>query len=49
MTDEAHADLEAARRVLGEQAFAAVEWLALLINAFNRVSILSEHPVKPKK
>ena len=48
LTDEAQADLAAARGVLGDEAFAAAEWVAVTINAFNRVSILSEHPVRPR-
>ena len=46
--DDAAADLEAARCVLGEDAFAAAEWLAATINLFNRISILSEHPVRAR-
>ncbi|HBO53928.1 carboxymuconolactone decarboxylase family protein [Janibacter terrae] len=38
--------LVAARRLLGDETFAAVEWAAVTMNAFNRVSILSEHPVR---
>lgn len=40
--------LVAARHLLGDEAFAAVEWAAVAMNAFNRVSILSEHPVRPR-
>ncbi|GAA2313650.1 carboxymuconolactone decarboxylase family protein [Streptomyces kunmingensis] len=36
----------AARRVLGDDEISAVIWVALTINAFNRVSILSKHPVR---
>ncbi|MBO1900934.1 carboxymuconolactone decarboxylase family protein [Leucobacter weissii] len=46
--EEAQADLFAARGVLGDDAFAAAEWVAVAINAFNRVSILSRHPVRPR-
>lgn len=35
-----------ARGVLGEAAFTAAEWAAIAINAYNRVSILSAHPVR---
>lgn len=42
------ADLEGARAELGDEAFAAAEWVAVLINTFNRISILSEHPVRPR-
>lgn len=48
LTEEAKADLAGARSVLGDEAFAAAEWVALTINAFNRISILSEHPVRPR-
>lgn len=48
LTDEAAADLLGARAVLGEEAFVAAEWVAVTINAFNRISILSEHPVRPR-
>lgn len=42
------AELAEARAVLGDEAFAAAEWVAITINVFNRVSILSEHPVRPR-
>jgi AhpD family alkylhydroperoxidase len=48
LTDEAEADLLGARSVLGEEAFVAAEWVAVTINAFNRISILSRHPVRPR-
>lgn len=35
-----------AREVLGEQAYAVVAWAALSMNAFNRLSIVSHHPVE---
>ncbi|MGW0811976.1 carboxymuconolactone decarboxylase family protein [Streptomyces viridiviolaceus] len=37
----------AARRVLTDDQISAVIWVALTINAFNRVSIMSRHPVRP--
>ena len=37
---------DAARRVLGDAAYAAVAWAAVAMNAFNRVSITSHHPVR---
>ncbi|MEU8529152.1 carboxymuconolactone decarboxylase family protein [Streptomyces sp. NPDC048629] len=37
---------EAAREVLGDDEISAVIWVAITINAFNRVSILSKHPVR---
>ncbi|AJT41069.1 carboxymuconolactone decarboxylase family protein [Psychromicrobium lacuslunae] len=48
LTDDSQADLAAARGVLGEDCFVAAEWVAITINAFNRLSILSEHPVRPR-
>lgn len=48
LTEDAKADLAAAQAVLGETVFAAAEWVAIAINMFNRVSILSEHPVRPR-
>lgn len=41
-------DLSGALSVLGESTFVAAEWVAIAINAFNRISILSEHPVRPR-
>jgi AhpD family alkylhydroperoxidase len=38
--EEAHA-----REYLSEEEFSAVSWLAITMNAFNRVSITSHHPV----
>ncbi|WP_030159183.1 carboxymuconolactone decarboxylase family protein [Glycomyces sp. NRRL B-16210] len=37
----------AAREALTEDQTAAVIWAAIAINAFNRVSIMSRHPVRP--
>ncbi|MZD09790.1 carboxymuconolactone decarboxylase family protein [Streptomyces sp. SID5785] len=36
-----------ARRVFTDDEISAVVWVAVAINAFNRVSILSKHPVRP--
>lgn len=44
--DRRREELTAARHVLGDEAFAAVEWAAVTMNAYNRISILSQHPVK---
>lgn len=49
LDDRAAADLEDSRAVLGDAAFAAAEWVAVAINMFNRVSILSAHPVRARK
>jgi AhpD family alkylhydroperoxidase len=46
VTDEADADLLGARSALGEDGFVAAAWVAATINAFNRISILSRHPVR---
>ncbi|MCD0443082.1 carboxymuconolactone decarboxylase family protein [Glycomyces sp. A-F 0318] len=37
-----------ARGALTEDQIAAVVWAAIAINAFNRVSIMSGHPVRPE-
>ncbi|MFS4093830.1 carboxymuconolactone decarboxylase family protein [Streptomyces sp. AF1A] len=38
----------AARDVLTADQISAVIWVAVTINAFNRVSIMSRHPVRPE-
>jgi alkylhydroperoxidase family enzyme len=48
LTEDSAADLAGARNVLGDDAFVATEWVAAAINTFNRVSILSHHPVRPR-
>ncbi|MEU6553329.1 carboxymuconolactone decarboxylase family protein [Streptomyces sp. NPDC046915] len=54
-TDPTNADAQAsaydaARQVLTDDQVSAVIWVAITINAFNRVSILSKHPVPaPRK
>ncbi|WP_427869484.1 carboxymuconolactone decarboxylase family protein [Leucobacter luti] len=48
LSEDSRADLAGAQSVLGDDAFAAAEWVAVAINTFNRVSILSEHPVRPR-
>lgn len=35
-----------ARAVLGDGAYSAVAWVAITMNAFNRISITSHHPVR---
>ncbi|AEY85536.1 hypothetical protein SHJG_0257 [Streptomyces hygroscopicus subsp. jinggangensis 5008] len=37
----------AARQVLSDDQISAVIWVSITINAFNRVSIMSKHPVPP--
>ncbi|MFJ8795458.1 carboxymuconolactone decarboxylase family protein [Streptomyces sp. NPDC102462] len=39
---------ETARQVLSEDQISAAIWVAVTINAFNRVSIMSKHPVPPR-
>lgn len=48
LNDDSEADLVGARGVLGDDTFTAAEWVVVTINAFNRISILSEHPVRPR-
>lgn len=44
--EQRKANLAWAREILGDAAFGAIEWAAVAMNAYNRVSILSEHPAK---
>ncbi|MGY5036671.1 carboxymuconolactone decarboxylase family protein [Streptomyces sp. 900116325] len=37
---------EAARRALTDDEISAAIWVAITINAFNRVSVMSKHPVR---
>ncbi len=48
LSEDAQAELFGARAVLGDALFTAAEWVAIAINAFNRISILSEHPVRAR-
>lgn len=48
LSEDGQADLAGARNLLGDETFTAAEWVAVAINMFNRVSILSEHPVRPR-
>jgi AhpD family alkylhydroperoxidase len=45
--DTAEREYSRARAVLTDDEMSAVVWLAIAINSFNRVSILSRHQVKP--
>lgn len=45
--DTAEREYARAHAVLTEGEISAVIWVAVAINAFNRVSILSRHPVRP--
>ena len=38
-----------AREHLSDDEFSAVCWIAITMNALNRVSIVSKHPVRPKR
>ncbi|MFF7143993.1 carboxymuconolactone decarboxylase family protein [Streptomyces sp. SID2888] len=40
---------DAARPTLTDDQISAVIWVAITINAFNRVSIMSKHPVRPAR
>ncbi|WP_349828970.1 carboxymuconolactone decarboxylase family protein [Brevibacterium litoralis] len=40
------ARLSAAGESLGEETLVALEWVSILMNAYNRISILSAHPVR---
>ena len=45
--DTAEREYARARKVLTDDEVSVVLWVAIAISAFNRVSILSRHPVKP--
>ena len=45
--DTAEREYARVRTVLTDGEVSAVIWVAIAINAFNRVSILSRHPVRP--
>lgn len=47
--DERVAALASARMVLSDEEFSVIQWLAISMNAFNRISILSRHPVRPRE
>ena len=48
LSEDSKADLLAARNTLGQETFISAEWVATTINIFNRISILSEHPVRAR-
>lgn len=48
LSENSRADLAGAQGLLGEEAFGAAEWVAAAINLFNRISILSGHPVRAR-
>jgi AhpD family alkylhydroperoxidase len=45
--DTAEREYDGARAVLSDDEVSAIVWVAITIGAFNRVSILSRHQVKP--
>jgi AhpD family alkylhydroperoxidase len=46
LDEEQLAELAGARHVLTSKQYSAIQWAAIAMNAFNRVSILSHHPVR---
>ena len=48
-TETRIAELAASRLVLDDAQFSAIQWAAISMNAFNRVSILSQHPVRARR
>ncbi|MFF1603418.1 carboxymuconolactone decarboxylase family protein [Streptomyces mirabilis] len=48
-TDAAATAWAGARDVLTDDQISAVIWVAIAINAFNRVSIMSKHPVRTER
>ena len=47
--EERIAAVASARLVLSDEQVAAIQWIAVAMNAFNRISILSRHPVKERE
>ncbi len=47
--EERIAAVASARLVLSDEQVAAIQWIAIAMNAFNRISILSRHPVKERE
>ncbi|MGP9607842.1 carboxymuconolactone decarboxylase family protein [Glutamicibacter sp. AOP33-2CA-4] len=46
--EERIAAVASARLLLTDEQVAAIQWIAISMNAFNRISILSRHPVKER-
>jgi len=46
--EERLAELAGARNLLTDAQYSALTWAAISMNAFNRVSIISRHPVTPR-
>jgi alkylhydroperoxidase family enzyme len=36
------------REQLTDDQFSAISWIAITMNAFNRISVISGHPVRPR-
>ncbi len=47
--DRRKADLARAREALTDAQYSALQWTAIRMNVYNRISILSEHPVRPRE
>ncbi|WP_431710394.1 carboxymuconolactone decarboxylase family protein [Glutamicibacter uratoxydans] len=47
--EERVAALASARMVLDEKQFSVIQWIAVSMNAFNRISILSRHPIRARE
>ena len=45
---ERQRELDRARQTLTDDQFSVVSWLAITMNAFNRTSIISRHPVRAR-
>ncbi len=41
-------ELAEAQDLLGDDVFAVAQWVAVAINTFNRISLLSHHPVRER-
>ncbi|MFJ2618544.1 carboxymuconolactone decarboxylase family protein [Glutamicibacter sp. NPDC087344] len=46
--EERIAAVASARLVFSDEQVAAIQWIAVAMNAFNRISVLSRHPVKER-
>lgn len=46
--DSRQEELQQVRTVLTDEQFSALQWAGIAINAFNRVSIMSQHPVRAR-
>lgn len=46
--DSLHSEMRAARAAVTDAQYSALQWAAVTMNAFNRISILSHNPVSPR-